>query len=131
MKTLLIYSGLLFSGLSRSNFKSIKKRYKLGDKVQIHHIIPREFKYHPVISFSEYEIENGYNMMFLPTYKGLEKLKLHSDRPIHESGHTKYNSYVGSILDKMLKDEKYYEDDMCLLNIHLKENMRHLNIPWK
>lgn len=130
MLKLLTYSCLLFSGKNRAYFKNARNRRSLQEKVQIHHIIPREFKRHPTILFSDYEIENGYNMMFLPTDKGSECFNLHIDRPLHYRGHLRYNRYVGIILDEMLIEDKTSEEDLCKFNQYLRENMRHLEIPW-
>ncbi len=124
------YSALLFSGLSKKNFKSVKNRYNLKKLVDIHHIIPREFRYHPTIILSKYEIENGYNLMFLPTIKGSNLLNIHVDRPIHKHGHRNYNKYIETVLDNMFKENKTNEYNLCKLNIKLKQNMRHLNCPW-
>ena len=130
MLKILTYSCLLFSGKNRTYFRNVRNRRNLQELVQIHHIIPREFKRHPTIIFSEYEIENGYNMMFLPTHKGAEKLNLHLDRALHFRGHFNYNRYIGIILDKMLSENKINERDLCTLNLELRKNMRHLTIPW-
>lgn len=130
MIKLLTYTALIFSGFSKNYFKNIKNRYNLREKVEIHHIIPREFKNHPTIKYSNYNIENGYNLVFLPTYKGASLLNLHADRPIHANGHPNYNSYVRFTLDLMFINNKTQENNLCELNIFLRENMRHLNIPW-
>jgi len=130
MLKLLTYSCLLFSGKNRAYFRDVRNRRSLQEKVQIHHIIPREFKRHPTIIFSDYEIENGYNMMFLPTDKGAECLNLHIDRPLHYRGHLQYNRYVGNTLDQMFAEDKTSQEDLCKFNQYLRENMRHLDIPW-
>tara|TARA_B110001452_G_scaffold267462_1_gene277445 strand:- start:2036 stop:2434 length:399 start_codon:yes stop_codon:yes gene_type:complete len=127
---LFTYSGLLFSGLSRSDFINVKNKRNLNELVDIHHIIPREFKYHPTILFSEYDIDNGYNLMFLPTQKGSVILNTHKDRPIHFDGHKKYNRYVAIVLDEMFTESKTGQHNLCKLNKKLKQNMRHQNVPW-
>jgi len=124
------YSGLLFSGLSRNDFRNTRNRRNLKELVDIHHIVPREFTYHPTILLSNYDIENGYNLIFLPTSKGACILNIHQDRPKHYNGHTKYNRYVATILDKMFIESKTNQYNLCKLNKKLKQNMRHLNIPW-
>lgn len=130
MLKLLTYSCLLFSGKNRAYFRDVRNRRSLQEKVQIHHIIPREFKRHPTIIFSNYEIENGYNMMFLPTDKGAKCLNLHIDRPLHYRGHLQYNIYVRITLDQMFKQDKTSQEDLSKFNQYLRENLRHLKIPW-
>ena len=127
---ILTYSALLFSGLTKNNFYKIRDNRDLKGLVSVHHIVPRQFKNHPVIKLSKYEIENGYNLMFLPTDKAFDKLILHKDRPFHSSGHYKYNKYVEEILDDMLFDGKINQYNLCELNLKLKKSMRHLDCPW-
>ena len=127
---LLKYSTLLFFGLTRNNFYTIRDNRNLKGLVSVHHIIPKQFKNHPVIKISKYDIENGYNLMFLPTNNANNKLLLHHDRPFHSNGHIKYNKYVEDILDEMLVMGKINEYNLCELNKKLKQNMRHLDCPW-
>lgn len=126
----LTYSGLLFSGMPKRNFQNIRNKKNLTGLVDIHHIVPREFRYHPTIKFSNYDIENGYNLMFLPTSKGSCILNTHVDRPVHYNGHRIYNKYIGMILDEMFMERKTSEFNMCKLNKKLRLNMRHLDCPW-
>ena len=127
---LLTYSGLLFSGIPKRRFQNIRTRKNLNGLVDIHHIVPLEFRYHPTVLFSEYNIEDGCNLMFLPTLKGSIVLNVHKDRPVHFDGHRKYNKYVGMLLDEMFVESKTSEYNMCKLNKNLKQSMRHLNCPW-
>ena len=127
---LLTYTSLLFCNVPKNTFKKEKVKRKLNGLVEIHHIIPRQFRNHPTIRLSKYSIENGYNLMFLPTTKGKDILKLHHDRPIHNKGHIAYNNYVKNILDEMYLDFKVSENNLCELNKRLKQNGRHINIPW-
>ena len=127
---LLTYSALLHSGLIRKYFYRFRDDKYLKGLVSVHHIIPREFRNHDVIKISKYDIENGYNLMFLPTNHAQNKLILHKDRPVHSNGHHKYNKYVKNILDKMFEENKVSEHNLCELNKELKHNMRHLNCPW-
>ena len=130
MLKLLTYTALLFSGKSKKYFQNTRARYNLKGLVEIHHIIPKSMKYHSTLLESNYEIENGYNLIFLPTYKGSNVLNLHEDRPIHANGHMNYNSYVCMVLDKMSDEGKTSQADLCEFNLFLRENMRHLHIPW-
>ena len=127
---LLTYSGLLFSGMPKYNFQRVRHNKDLNSLVNIHHIIPKKFWYHPTILFSKYDIEDGYNLMFLPTKKGSIILNTHIDRPVHYNGHRIYNRYVGTVLDEMFLERKTSEYNLCKLNKKLKQNMRHLNCPW-
>jgi len=127
---LLTYSGLLFCGTPKNHFKKIRTRKNLNGLIDIHHIIPREFKRHPTIKFSKYNIEDGYNLMFLPTSKGIKMLNTHIDRPVHTNGHSEYNKYMRTILNEMFLERKTSEYNMCKLNKILRQNMRHLNCPW-
>ena len=68
---ILTYSCLLFSGFTKSKFKSYRKRYKLNNLVEIHHLIPKQHKNHPVILNCNYNIEDIYNFQFLPTKLGM------------------------------------------------------------
>ena len=124
------YSGVLFSGLSRNDFYNVRNKNNLKELVEVHHIVPRQFTYHPTVLLSNYDIENGYNLMFLPTQKGSVILNIHTDRPKHFNGHRKYNRYVSTVLDEMFLESKTNQHNLCKLNKKLKQNMRHLNCPW-
>ena len=129
---LLLYSLFFNTYIYKADFKQAKKKFNLSGLVEIHHIIPRQFKNHPTIKFSNYDVEKGYNLMFLPTIKGKEILNLHDDRPIHTGGHMAYNSYLKGRLDMMLELEKINEEHMYNLNMELKQELRHLkDIPWR
>jgi hypothetical protein len=67
---IITYSCLLFSGFTKHKFKSYKKRFNLNSLVEIHHLIPKQHKNHPIIQNLNYDIENGYNFIFLPNKKG-------------------------------------------------------------
>tara|TARA_Y100000389_G_C17370524_1_gene468790 strand:+ start:208 stop:519 length:312 start_codon:yes stop_codon:yes gene_type:complete len=98
--------------------------------VDIHYIIPQQYRYHPTLLYTDYNVDKGYNFIFLPTLKGAEELYIHNDRPIHLYGHLKYNRFVEEVLDMMFLEQYVSEDSVCKLNLYLRSNMRHLNIPW-
>lgn len=127
---ILTYSCLLFSGFTKSRFKSYKKRFKLNSQIEIHHIIPREHKYHPVILNCNYNIEDGYNFQFLPTKLGELKLNLHTNRPIHINAHYQYNLFIYNYLNELYNSNNYSKNDLIKLNIFLRKNMRDIHIPW-
>lgn len=130
MMNTIVYMSLLFSGKNHQYFRQARTKRGLTDIVQIHHIIPREFRNHPTIIESRYNIEDGYNLMFLPTRIGRELLILHIDRPIHYGGHLRYNKYVCERLDEINKSETISYNNLCGLNHELRENMRHCKIDW-
>ena len=126
----LLYKNLIFSGKTVYYFRQVKNKRNLNRLVEIHHIIPREFKNHPAIIYSDYNIEDGYNLILLPTDIGSEKLNIHNDRPLHFKGHINYNKYIGRCLDKMFYNKEYNECDLCKFNSYLRKQMRNISIPW-
>lgn len=127
---IITYSCLLFSGFTKKKLKIYKKRFILHNLVEIHHIIPRQHKNHPVVLNTNYDLEDGYNLMFLPTEKGKLNLKLHTSRPIHQNGHCKYNIFINNYLDYLYINNNYSQIDIIILNRYLRKNLRSLNIPW-
>lgn len=127
---ILTYSCLLFSGFSKSKFKAYRNRYKLNNLIEIHHIIPKQHKNHPVIVECNYNLEDGYNFQFLPTKLGSLQLNLHNNRPIHEKGHYKYNLFIKDYLDYLYESKNYSRKDLIYFNRFLRKNMRDINIPW-
>lgn len=131
MLKLLTYTRLLFSGSPKTRFQQVRKSRNLQGLVDIHHIIPKQCHNHPTIRMSKYDIENGYNLMFLPTLAGSIKIKnLHFSRPIHMNSHKNYNKFVIEVLDEMFLNSQINEYNLCKLNRYLRQNMRHLEIPW-
>lgn len=110
-------------------YKHAKIRWSIGDKVHVHHIIPRQFRNHPVLI--GYDIENGYNLMFMPNKLG--KAFLRTTRPCHEGGHSAYNRYVGKCLEHIYRDLDY-EDHIIhvrLLSAHLRHRSANdRSLPW-
>jgi len=127
---IITYSCLLFSGFTKFKFKNYRKRFRLNNLVEIHHIIPRQHKNHPVLLDTKYNLEDGYNLMFLPNQKGKMKLNLHSKRPIHQYGHYKYNIFIKEYLDYLYIENNYSKIDIINFNRFLRKNLRFLNIPW-
>jgi len=131
MIKILCYASLLFSNVPRIKFQRLRNKKNLQGLVDIHHIIPKQCRNHPTIILSKYDITNGYNLVFLPNLSGWVKINnLHPDRPIHCKGHIEYNNYILSVLDEMFLNNQINEKNLCKLNRHLRQNMRHLYIPW-
>lgn len=88
----------IFANLLRHDFINYKHRFNLNEKVQVHHIIPLEFKTHQNIIKNNYDIDSGYNLIFMPTKRG--KLTINTIRRIHDGGHPQYNKYIYCLLDE-------------------------------
>ena len=111
--------------------RNAKIRFGLISLVQIHHIIPLEHKNHPVLQHCKYDINDDFNLKFMPTIHGYKELNVHEKRPIHDGGHIQYNRFVKTKLDEIaVIDNQYYElGQLCL---YLKDNLRRNNddMPW-
>lgn len=120
------------SGITKTCFKSTKNRFSLSSLVQIHHIIPRQFRKHPVIS--GFDIEDGSNYMFMPNKRG--KSKLSTRRLNHEGGHEAYNKFVATKLQEIFQENNTAEQRIHKLrNLTKYLRIQIMNgceeIPWK
>jgi hypothetical protein len=106
-----------------------KVRWGLHGKglVEDHHIIPKQFKKHPIVVKSGYDINASANLIMLPTRLGKFVLRVRDDRIIHSGKHTSYNNYVEKMLDSMKSVEQFTE-----FTDFLKRACRHRpqDIPW-
>ena len=118
-------------GISKNKFKTTKHKFSLSNFVQIHHIIPRQFRNHPVVS--DFNIEDGSNYMFMPNKSG--KLFIQTLRPNHQGGHQAYNNYVKFRLEDIYKNTKPHQHLASVQNltIYLRTQICNgcKNIPWK
>lgn len=121
------------AGIKRAKFISMRNRIGWQDKVQIHHIIPKQFQTHPaLLDFDDFDINDGQNFMFLPTLLGRESL--FTFRPNHDGGHPAYNRYVGTLLDQLnrTKPEPGEPGELKVLIRRLRQSLRHEpDVPWK
>ena len=114
-----MYRLLFLANLIRRDFINIKCRYNLQELVQVHHIIPLEWKDHS--NLFDYDVYSGYNLMFLPTRKGKEVIN--TMRRIHDGGHRKYNMFVKEQLD--------LECDPYELSYYLRHKLiNNEELPW-
>lgn len=109
----------LFTNLRKKDFIRYKYRYNLEDCVHVHHIIPLQWK--SKANINGYDVDMGYNMMFMPNKMG--KTKLNTIRRNHEGGHMKYNKYISERLEHECPFEIRQSVRHCLSN--------GLEIPWK
>ena len=116
---------LPMQGVPKHRFRWAKKRFGIASMTQIHHIIPVQFKGHPVLR--KYDMEDGQNLMLLPNRAG--RALLRTDRPVHDGGHLAYNRFIGHLLD---------EEDMDVtqvrkLSLFLRQALRRgaHDVPWR
>ena len=81
--------------------RSFKIRHGLFKKglTQDHHVIPMEFRNHPIVKKSKYNVNESKNIIIMPTRLGKQIMNLREDRLIHENGHPEYNKFVEKYLD--------------------------------
>lgn len=81
--------------------RTFKVRHGLFKKglTQDHHVIPREFRNHPIVKKANYNVNESKNIIIMPTRLGKQMMKLREDRLIHENGHPQYNKFVEKYLD--------------------------------
>lgn len=119
---------ILFSTLFRRDFITKRNQYDLNNLVQVHHIIPMQWKNHANLKFIKddeliyYDVKKGYNLILLPTKSGKKKLK--TKRRIHDGSHNYYNTYVKELLDSDIDPF----DIMLFLRYSLMNNNE--DIPW-
>jgi hypothetical protein len=106
-----------------------KIRWGLHGKglIEDHHVIPREFKNHPVIRREKYDLNASNNLIMLPTRLGKYTLRVRTDRLIHSGKHTAYNSYVEKMLNSIHSTDEF-NSFILFLRQSLRWNPHH--IPW-
>jgi hypothetical protein len=106
---------------------SFKIRWNLSGLVHDHHVIPKQFKIHPVVHKYGYDIHASSNIIMMPTLYGKHVLNVREDRLVHSGPHRKYNSYVEFMLNSIKS-----EDDLIMFVSFLKESCRFKSnrIPW-
>lgn len=115
--------------------RSFKQRFGLlRGLTEDHHVIPKQWKDHPVIRKIDYDIHVSHNIVIMPTHFGMEKLNVRPTRLVHYGGHRAYNKYVKEMLDSIdvCQDPLTVWSEFILFHSFLKLNMRENvhNIPW-
>lgn len=89
----------------RKFFKKIKE---YTGKVNDHHVIPKQHKNHPLLKEIGYDIDSRFNLLIMPTKKGIKSLNL-DPHTIYHCSHPKYNKMVKYDLDEIYKrqDSEY------------------------
>ena len=79
-----------YGSLARKMFK-VRWGLHGNGLVEDHHIIPKQFKKHPVVVKAKYDINASKNLIMLPTRLGKFVLRVREDRLIHAGKHAGYN----------------------------------------
>ena len=114
-----------------AKLRNAKIRFGLMSLVQIHHIIPLEHKNHHVLQHCQFDINDDFNLLLMPTMKGSRMLNINEKRLIHDGGHMQYNRFVKTKLDEIaVIENKHYE--LGQLCSYLKDNLRRNDddMPW-
>ena len=82
------YYGMRYGSLLRKNFKL---RFNIRN-VEDHHVIPVQFRHHPIFDRVKYDLQAGDNIIMLPREIG----NLRENRVTHNGPHHKYNMFVGT-----------------------------------
>lgn len=80
---------------SMHGLRAFRRRYGLCGLLQIHHLIPQHLG-RRIVGF---DVHDGRNLLFMPTRLGMEELRLHPTRLVHDGGHSAYNRYVAARLE--------------------------------
>lgn len=112
-----------YGSLLRRNFKL---RWNVRN-IEDHHVIPLQFRHHPLFEKVNYDLQNSDNLIMLPREIG----KLRKNRITHNGPHPKYNAFVGTILDSMVhmkNPEPEFKEFVSFLKIGCR--FRPQDIPW-
>ena len=106
--------------------RTFKLRWNVRN-VEDHHVIPKEFKSHPIIEKVKYDIHASENIIMMPREIG----NLRENRLTHRGNHIKYNEYVGNVLDSMENTDISEPEFKQFVNF-LKDGCRFRpqDIPW-
>lgn len=131
--TIIISLGMLtaypLQGIPKYKFKEAKIKHNIRDLCQIHHIIPSQYRNHPVLR--GLNLDDGVNLMLLPNRVANEYMLLNTARPVHDGGHAVYNKFVEDILDDMITYPYASQDDVLRLIVYLRYKIRHSTVPWR
>tara|TARA_B100001996_G_C18636613_1_gene583933 strand:- start:855 stop:1490 length:636 start_codon:yes stop_codon:yes gene_type:complete len=117
------YYSMRYGSLLRRNFKY---RFNIRN-VEDHHIIPLQFRHHPLFDIVNYDLNSGNNIIMMPREIG----NLRKNRITHNGPHYKYNKFVGDILDSMMymkEPEPEFKQFVDFLKTGCR--FRPQDIPW-
>ena len=117
-------NNMRYGSLLRRNFKN---RWNVRN-VEDHHVIPYEFRNHPLIQYIRYDIHSSENIIMMPR---VLTPTLRENRLTHNGGHRKYNKYVSRMLDSInALDEPEPEFKKFVSFLKIGCRFRPQDIPW-
>jgi hypothetical protein len=117
------YDPTLPRGFSKLALRRARARHGLARAVEIHHVIPREFRAHPQLAARAYDVDAAYNTIFMPS----ATYPTHCQRPQHTGGHPQYNAFVRKRLDGCETREGF----MALLFVCHWGSRGRCGVPWR
>ena len=122
------YPNTRFGGFRKAHLRRKRAAYGLTGLVEIHHVVPREFREHPRLLRERYDVEAPYNTVFAPSTHAFSCMRLRATRPNHSGGHHAYNAWVRSELDGCASGLEAFLS--LLLALHLGSRGR-IVVPWR
>lgn len=115
-------------GYAKAVLRNARARFDMKGKLEIHHVVPRQFKQHDTLRRYRYDVEKPYNTILLASRR--DGLRLKSDRNEHAGGHAAYNRWVGDMLsDPVIADSFSL---FCLMICACHAGSRGTKrVPWK
>ena len=117
-------NNMRYGSLIRRNFKN---RWNVKN-VEDHHVIPYQFRNHPLIKYLRYDVHSSENIIMMPR---VLTPNLRENRLTHNGGHKQYNKYVGNVLDSIDKlddPEPDFRKFVDFLKVGCR--FRPQDIPW-
>lgn len=114
-------------GFCKGRLRGTRKRLGLQGYLEIHHVVPRELRAHPVLRHEHYDVEAGYNTILLPSGTAPGRLHLRQERNLHAGGHMKYNAFVREQLDACATADAF----LALLVVCHRGSRGLLSVPWR
>ena len=94
----------------------MRRRRHLQGVVDIHHVVPRQFRAHPAVRGANYDV--GYNLLFCATSRGATTLQLRATRPLHVR-----HSHVRSHGDSLFQSVFCSSREVTPLVLHVSSKM--------
>jgi len=116
-----------YGSVARRSFMIRHNLHKTG-LVQTHHVIPKQFRAHPLIARTRYDVNESANLMLMPTPLGKRLMpNVRRDRLTHGWGHKRYDAYVAHMLNCLRTRE-----ELDAFRDYLKRAIRRspYDLPW-